>query len=167
MAKQLPKYIKHAKVTFGEVAIANKNAVSINITPQFKEITLKHDFGDTPIEKVLTGYTGTIEVEVGEDTLETFKMTLPTDVAEGLGNESTLVDQAMGTLVEGKEVKIDIVGGGEDDQIGFFKAIPTGTYSRTFGDVSYNKIIFEMSVKDDADPTKQGNFFWRGKKPTE
>ena len=161
MAAQLPKYLKFADVTFGGEKITDKHSVSISLEPQFIDVPIKHDYGDTPVEKVISGYTGKVEVEVGLDTAETFKMTLPT-----AGEGATITDCALGTLIEGKELVIK-PRGDEANQIGFFKAIPTGVYSRTYGEVSYNKITFELSVKENADVTKAGNFFWRGTKPVE
>lgn len=156
----LPKYLKFADVEFKGEKITDKHSVIITIEPQFTDVTIKHDYGDTPVEKVISGYTGKVEVEVGLDTAETFKMTLPVDSSKG----DTITDCALGTLIEGGELIIK-PRGDDANQIGFFKAIPTGVYSRTFGEVSYNKITFELSVKDGADVTQAGNFFWRGTKP--
>lgn len=140
----------------------------LTLTPQFTEFTFE-DFGETVIERRLSGWEGTLTIVAGQETAEILELALNstediTDTADGdvVGS----MDAKIGSKAVGRKVNIHprflpLSDKSQDFNIYNMASIEgmSRTYASEQGSIS---ITLTMMPRQGFDASKAGNFFYRG-----
>lgn len=154
-------------LTLDGVSYFQADGGELNIEPQFEEITFQ-DFGSSPYDKRISGYEGSLKVVVGQNDLKLMQKLFAyhSDIME----TTTLVgvtDAKIGQSVREKAVPVKIhpreMGADKSLDINIYKMAGTGAFNRTYESAQGKyEVELEMFMRDGADPTKPGNFYYIG-----
>jgi hypothetical protein len=142
----------------------------LNIEPQFEEITFQ-DYGSSPYDKRISGYTGELKVVVGQNDLKLMQklFSYHADIMS-TGATPTLqgvTDAKIGQSMREKAVPVIIhpreMGADTSLDIHIYKMAGTGAFNRTYESAQGKyEVTLEMFMRDGANPTQDGNFYYIG-----
>lgn len=141
----------------------------LTLTPIFEEINLP-DYGGGVYDKRLTGWEAQLTITAAEESIDILEagMMATAKITDTTSGETVgLTDAKIGTSLRalGKRVNIHPrdLGADKSLDVTIYKMASDGEFSRTFANEQGNVTIqLTMFIKDDADPTKDGNFFYWG-----
>lgn len=144
----------------------------INIEPELEDITFQ-DYGSSPYDQRISGYTGELTVVVGQNDLKIMQKLFAyhAEIVDATSTEVVGVEDAkIGQSMREKAVPVTIhpreMGTNTSLDIHIYKMAGTGAFNRTYENAQGNyEVTLTMFMKDDADPTKPGNFYYIGQKP--
>lgn len=134
---------------------------SISLAPTYTEFTFE-DFGETIVERRLSGWEGSVTVVAGEEDVRLMNLALASTVASGEG----ITDAKIGTKLEGKQVRIhprhlDATNTTMDWVL--FNCASIGGFERDYAQEQGSFTIeLTMMPKKGFDASADGNFFQRG-----
>lgn len=155
-----------ADITIDEQKIGlQADKATVSIEPVFEDIVVL-DAGKEAYDKRLVGYKGTVEFVIAEEDLELYQYALVAKKVTKL-EKNALIDMKIGTSLRkdfGKKIVIHPRNATDKDtDITIYKAVPSGSFSREYGlEQGKLAIKFDMLAKDDADFSKEGNYFCIG-----
>jgi hypothetical protein len=142
----------------------------LNIEPQLEDVAFQ-DFGSSPYDQRITGYTGELTVVVGQNDLKLMQK-LFSYHAEIMTTGATptlagLTDAKIGQSMREKAVPVKIhpreMGANTGLDINIYKMAGTGAFNRTYETAQGTyEVTLTMFMRDGADPTKAGNFYYIG-----
>lgn len=141
----------------------------LNIEPQFEDVAFQ-DFGSSPYDQRISGYTGELTVVVGQNDLKLMQK-LFSYHAEILDGATTTVigvtDEKIGASMREKAVPVTIhpreMGADTSLDIHIYKMAGTGAFNRTYESAQGTyEVTLTMFMRDGADPTQPGNFYYIG-----
>lgn len=138
----------------------------LTLTPELEDIVAA-DFGNTPIDQRIVGYTGELTIVAFEESLKILEAALSyTEAVEKDGQKVGLMDAKIGSSMREKAKPIRIHPRGRQDQeadITIYKMASAGDWTRAFGNEQGNiTLTFTMYPRDGMDANKPGNFFCVG-----
>lgn len=140
---------------------------SLSLTPQYEDITFE-DFGETPVEKRLSGWEGEVTIVAGQEDAKILELALASTVAvdnSGEG-EKGVTDAPLGTAVKGHKVTIHprvLPESVKDMDWTIYRMASTEGFTREYNQEQGNvEITLTMLPRDNFDASKPGNFFYRG-----
>lgn len=139
----------------------------INIEPSLKEITFQ-DFGDAIYDDYIGGYTGELTVVVGQNDLKLMQklFSYHSEIVGTDGEVVGLTDERIGKSMRSKAVPVKIHPREMDDDsldIHIYKMSGTGAFNRVYeSEQGSYEVTLKMYLRDNADPTKPGNFYYIG-----
>ncbi|WP_394548809.1 hypothetical protein [Priestia aryabhattai] len=143
----------------------------LTITPIFEEINLPDVTGGV-YDKRLTGWEAQLTITAAEENIDILEagMMATAKITDTTSGETVgLMDGVIGLSLRelGKKVNIHprALGSDKSLDVTIYKMASDGEFSRTAGNEQGNVTIqLTMFIKDNADPTKPGNFFYWGPK---
>lgn len=139
----------------------------LNIEPEFEDITFQ-DYGSSPYDRRVSGYTGELTVVVGQNDLKLMQKLFAyhseiVDQTKVVG----VTDEKIGASMREKAVPVTIhpreMGSDNSLDIHIYKMAGTGAFNRTYETAQGNyEVTLSMFIRDGADPTKPGNFYYIG-----
>jgi len=157
------------KVVFDGVNYFQAEGGELNIEPELEPIELQ-DFGATPYDERINGYTCELTIVVGQNDLELMRKLFAYHseiVDEGTGQVIGLTDEKIGASMRDKAVPVTIhpreMGSDTSLDIHIYKMSGVGAFNRTYENAqgSY-EVTLRAYPRDGADPTKPGNFYYIG-----
>ncbi|WP_055736399.1 MULTISPECIES: hypothetical protein [Bacillaceae] len=139
----------------------------LTLTPELEDIVAA-DFGNTPVDQRIVGYTGELTIVAFEESLKILEAAMSyTDSVENESGEKVgITDAKIGSSMREKAKPIRIHPRGREDEevdITIYKMASTGDWSRAFGNEQGNiTLTFSMYPRDGMDANKKGNFFYVG-----
>lgn len=141
---------------------------SLNLTPQYTEFTFA-DFGETIVERRLSGWEGTVTIVVGQEGAELLELALASmeDITDTVGGEVVgAMDAQIGKKVEGRKVRIHpriLPDSVKDMDWTIYNMASIGGFEREYNPEQGNySIELTMLPRIGFDASKPGNFFFRG-----
>ncbi len=141
---------------------------SLNLTPQYAEFQFA-DFGETIVERRLTGWEGTVTIVVGQEDAELLELALASteDITDTDGGEVVgAMDAQIGTKVKGRKVRIHpriLPDSVKDMDWTIYNMASIGGFEREYNPEQGNySIELTMMPREGFDASKPGNFFYRG-----
>jgi hypothetical protein len=140
-----------------------------NAEPKLEDIKFQ-DYGDSPYDQRVSGYEGTLKVVVGQNDLLLMRKLFAyhADIVDGTTtNVIGVTDSKIGQSMRDKAVPVTIhpreMGADKSLDIHVYKMAGTGAFNRTY-EISQGKYEVELTMymRDGADPTKDGNFYYIG-----
>lgn len=155
------------KISFDGKEYLQAEGGSLSLTPQYEDITFE-DFGETPVEKRLSGWEGEVTIVAGQEDAKILELALASTVkvdAAGSG-ESGVTDAPLGTAVKGRKVTIHprlLPESIKDMDWTIYNMASTEGFSREYNQEQGNvEITLSMLPREGFDASKPGNFFYRG-----
>jgi hypothetical protein len=142
----------------------------LNIEPEFEDVSFQ-DFGSSAYDKRISGYTGELKVVVGQNDLKLMQklFSYHADIMTTGGTPTLagLTDAKIGQSMREKAVPVTIhpreMGADTSLDIHIYKMAGTGAFNRTYESAQGKyEVTLEMFMRDNADPTKNGNFYYIG-----
>lgn len=142
----------------------------LNIEPEFEDVTFE-DFGTSPFDKRIAGYTGEMKVVVGQNDLTLMRKLFAyhSEIVDGGDPQNVIgvTDEAIGASIRDKAVPMKIhpreMGASSALDINLYKMAGTGALNRVYETAQGKyEVTLEMFMRDDADPTNPGNFYYIG-----
>jgi len=140
---------------------------SLSLTPQYEDITFE-DFGETPVEKRLSGWEGEVTIVAGQEDAKILELALASTVKvdSGKEGENGVTDAPLGTAVKGHKVTIHprvLPESVKDMDWTIYRMASTEGFSREYNQEQGNvEITLTMLPREGFDASKPGNFFFRG-----
>lgn len=141
---------------------------SLSLEPQYTEFQFE-DFGETIVERRLSGWEGTITIVAGQEDVEILELALASTqpiTDTGSGDSTGAMDAAIGTKVKGRKVRIHpriLPDSVKDMDWVVYNMASIGGFEREYnqeqGSIS---IELTMMPREGFDAAKPGNFFYRG-----
>lgn len=141
---------------------------SLTLTPQYTEFTFE-DFGETIVERRLSGWEGEVSIVAGQEDAKILELALASTepiTDTGSGGEAGVMDSKIGTKLKGRKVRIHprmLPKDVKDMDWTIYNMSSTEGFEREYnaeqGSVT---ITLTMMPRTDFDPSKPGNFFYRG-----
>ncbi|WP_163581110.1 hypothetical protein [Gracilibacillus saliphilus] len=142
----------------GEEVPRQADAATLSIEPQFIDVDLYTAYN---FDKRIDGYNVTVTIVCDEDSIEGYKLAIP-----GVEDTSTggFQDGATHKSLRGsaKEIVIHPEEREASDQsmdVTIFKAIPTGSWERSYGKEKTQYEITLTALHNTGDRTQVGNYF--------
>lgn len=139
----------------------------INIEPELEDVVFQ-DFGTSPFDQRIAGYTGELTLVVGQNDLKLMQKLFAyhSDILQ----TTTLVgltDAKIGQSMREKAVPVKIhpreMGADKSLDINIYKMAGTGAFNRVYETAQGTyEVTLTMFIRDDADPTQPGNFYYIG-----
>lgn len=155
-------------IVFDGVEYGQADGGEVNLEPVLADIKYI-DFGDANYDDYINGYEGTVKVVASANDIKIIKLHLgnATEIVDGTSEQEALVDSKVGTSMRDKGKKITIhpreMGSDKSLDINIYKATAVGAFTRTFNaEQGTQEIELKMYVRDGADPSKEGNYFYIG-----
>ncbi|CEI81307.1 hypothetical protein BN997_01125 [Oceanobacillus oncorhynchi] len=176
MAEQKEYIFGVADITIGEGADQIKfdgkdylqaDGGSLNLTPQFTEFTFA-DFGETVVERRLSGWEGTVTIVAGQEDAEILKLALASTepITDVDGGEDGSMDARIGTKLVGRKVQIHpriLPENIKDRDWTIYNMASIEGFERDYNQEQGNvTITLTMMPREGFDASKPGNFFYRG-----
>lgn len=141
----------------------------LSIEPDLGAIEFQ-DYGSSPYDERIMGYTGELTVVVGQNDLKLFEKLygFHSKIVDGATSEVIgLTDEAIGTSMRDKAVPVKIhpreMGDDPALDINIYKMAGVGAFGRVYETAQGTyEVTMKMYVRDNADPTKPGNFYYIG-----
>lgn len=142
----------------------------INIEPELEDITFQ-DFGSSPYDQRISGYTGELKIVVGQNDLALFQKlwSYHSEIVDAVDTQEVVgvTDAKIGQSMREKAVPVVIhpreMGSDTSLDIHIYKMAGTGAFNRTYETAQGKyEVTLSMFMRDDADPTKPGNFYYIG-----
>lgn len=137
---------------------------SISIAPTYTEFTFE-DFGETIVERRLSGWEGTVEVVAGQEDARLLDLALASTTKVG---EDGATDAAIGTKLIGQKVRIHPRHLDADNKAMdwvIYNAASIEGFERDYASEQGSfTISLTMMPREGFDASKEGNFFYRGAK---
>src|SRR5699024_5433792 len=140
---------------------------SLSLTPQYEDITFE-DFGETPVEKRLSGWEGEVTIVAGQEDAKILELALASTVSvdNSGGGEKGVTDAPLGTAVKGHKVRIHprvLPDSVKDMDWTIYNMASTEGFTREYNQEQGNvEITLTMLPREGFDASKPGNFFFRG-----
>lgn len=140
---------------------------SLTLTPQYQDITFE-DFGETPVEKRLSGWEGEVKIVAGQEDAKILNLALASTVKvkSGTDGEDGITDAPLGTAVKGRKVTIHpraLPESVKDMDWTVYNMASTEGFVREYNQEQGNvEITLTMLPREGFDASKPGNFFYRG-----
>lgn len=140
---------------------------SLSLTPQYEDITFA-DFGETPVEKRLSGWEGEVTISAGQEDAKILELALASTVPVkgGNGGENGVTDAPIGTPLKGRKVRIHpriLPESVKDMDWTIYNMASTEGFEREYNAEQGNvEITLTMLPREGFDASKEGNFFYRG-----
>lgn len=141
---------------------------SLNLTPQYTEFTFA-DFGETIVERRLSGWEGTVTIVAGEEDANLLELALASteNITDTDGGEVVgVMDARIGTKVKGYPVRIHpriLPDSVKDMDYNIYNMASIGGFEREYNPEQGNFTIeLTMMPREGFDASKPGNFFFRG-----
>ncbi|MUK89156.1 hypothetical protein GMD78_12310 [Ornithinibacillus sp. L9] len=140
----------------------------LTLTPLFADITFQ-DFGDTIVERRLTGWEGQLTIVVGQESADILELAL--GVTENITDATSSevvghMDGKIGTKVKGRKVNIHprVLPVEEKSQdFNIYNMASIGGVTRGYANEQGNfPLTLTMMPREGFDASKPGNFFYRG-----
>lgn len=154
-------------INFDGVDYLQAEGGSISITPTYTEFTFA-DFGETIVERRLSGWEGTVTIVAGQETAEILDVALASTVSlTDVGDGSTgITDAPIGAKLKGHEVRIHprhLPKSTTDMDWVIFNAASIEGFEREYNQEQGSlTITLTMMPKENFDASKASNFFTRG-----
>lgn len=141
----------------------------LNIEPELEDVVFQ-DFGGTPYDQRINGYTGELTVVVGQNDLKLMQK-LFSYHSEIIDSASTdvvgVTDEKIGASMRDKAVPVTIhpreMGADTSLDIHIYKMAGTGAFNRTYESAQGTyETTLSMYPRDTADPTQPGNYYYIG-----
>lgn len=141
----------------------------INIEPELEDIAFQ-DFGSSPYDQRISGYTGELTVVVGQNDLKLMQKlwAYHSEIVDaGTSEVVGVTDAKIGQSMREKAVPVRIhpreMGNDPSLDIFIYKMAGTGAFNRVYENAQGNyEVTMSMYMRDGADPTKPGNFYYIG-----
>lgn len=140
----------------------------LTLTPLFTEFTFA-DFGETVVERRLSGWEGELTISAGQETAEILELAL--GVTESITDTTTTeevgsMDARIGTVLEGKRVRIhprQLPDSDTSRDFVIYNMSSTEGLTKTY-DAEQGSIDFTLTMlpREGFDASQPGNFFYRG-----
>lgn len=138
---------------------------SIEITPQYEDITFE-DFGETPVQKRLSGWEGQVTVVAGQEDAKILNLALASTEQVSGDNDEGVTDAPLGTPVKGRPVRIHprvLPDDVKDADWTIYNMASTEGFSRDYAQEQGSiEITLTMLPRKGFNASKKGNFFYRG-----
>lgn len=140
---------------------------SLSLTPQYQDITFA-DFGETPIEKRLSGWEGQVTIVAGQEDAKILELALASTVPveNPNGGESGVTDAKIGSKLKGRKVRIHprvLPESVKDMDWTIYNMASTEGFEREYNPEQGNvTITLTMLPREGFDASKDSNFFYRG-----
>lgn len=141
---------------------------SLNLEPQFEEFTFE-DFGETIVERRLSGWEGTVTIVAGQEDVDILELALAsTESITDVESDKAVgvMDAKIGTKLVGRKVRIHpriLPDSVKDMDWTIYNMASIGGFEREYnqeqGSIS---IELTMMPREGFDASKPGNFFYRG-----
>lgn len=141
----------------------------LSLTPSYRDISFK-DFGDTVVQRRLSGWEGTVTFVVGQEDLRLIQLAL-SSVEEIVNTDATptvvgFTDAKMGTALEGYKVTIHPrVLPANDKRFDYtiYQMASTGGLTKPYNDEQTSfTITLNMMPRVGFDASQPANFFYTG-----
>lgn len=142
----------------------------LNIEPEFEDVAFQ-DFGSSPYDQRIAGYVGELTVVVGQNDLKLMQklFSYHSEIVNASvpGEVVGLTDAKIGQSMREKSVPVKIhpreMGASPALDINIYKMAGTGALNRTYETAQGTyEVTLSMYIRDGADPTKPGNFYYIG-----
>lgn len=143
----------------------------ITITPVWEDFVIQ-DYGTTRFTKKIVGYEVNVNIVAAEEDIETLLLAMgsytSTITDSGTGDVIGFTDSPIGTDARNAAVPVTIhprnlPAGDKTNDIHVYKMASTGEYTRAYQLSQGNVAIqLEAFIRDGADPTGIGNYFYFG-----
>lgn len=156
-------------IKFDGVEYLQAEGGELNIEPELESIEFQ-DFGSSPYDERIMGYIGTLKIVMGQNDLKLFEKmyAFHSQIVDAVSSEVVgLTDEAIGASMREKAVPVTIhpreMGEDTSLDIHIYKMAGAGAFSRAY-EISQGtyEVELKMYVRDGADPTKPGNFYYIG-----
>ncbi|WP_068672278.1 hypothetical protein [Oceanobacillus sp. Castelsardo] len=141
---------------------------SLNLTPTYTEFTFV-DFGETVVERRLSGWEGTVTIVAGQEDAEILELALASTepITDTTSSEVVgAMDAKIGTKLKGRKVNIHprvLPESVKDMDWTIYNAASTEGFEREYNAEQGNvTITLTMMPRVGFDASKPGNFFFRG-----
>lgn len=155
------------KIKFDGKEYLQAEGGSLSLTPQYEDITFE-DFGETPVEKRLSGWEGEVTIVAGQEDAKILELALASTVVvdNSGGGEKGVTDAPLGTAVKGHKVRIHprvLPDSVKDMDWTIYNMASTEGFTREYNQEQGNvEITLTMLPREGFDASKPGNFFFRG-----
>lgn len=142
----------------------------ITLTPILEDIVIA-DFGTSPYDKRIVGYTGTVTIVAAQESIKVLQLALAASspIIDAVSSDvKGLTDAAIGTSMRknAKRVSIhprNLDAAMKEMDITIYSMISDGDYSRSTGNTQGNLTIsLSMLPREGMNPSQPGNFFYIG-----
>lgn len=140
----------------------------LTLTPQFTEFQFA-DFGETIVERRLSGWEGTLTIVAGQETAEILQLALNSteDITDSDSDEVIgSMDARIGSKAVGRRVNIHpriLPKTDKSQDFNIYNMASIEGISRTYeAEQGSLSITLTMMPREDFDASKPGNFFYRG-----
>lgn len=140
----------------------------MSLVPQYRDISFK-DTGDAPVERRLSGWTGTLTLVVGQEDLELMKLALSSvdEITDTVSSEVVgFTDAKMGTALRGYKVTIHPrILPATDKRFDYviYQMASTGGITKPYNDEQTTMTItLNMMPRAGFNASQPGNFFYSG-----
>lgn len=140
---------------------------TISITPSYTEFTFE-DFGETIVERRLSGWEGTVTVVAGQEDAKLLDLALASTekITDTDGGEGGVMDAKIGTKLVGQQVTVHprhLPADEKEMDWVFYNCASIEGLERDYASEQGNyTITLTMMPREGFDASKPGNFFYRG-----